>query len=135
MIRNKFARAAFVSAVIAFSSVAAVQSGCIFLVAGAAAGGVAYVKGDLNATVSYPVGKVEKATVKALKSDLKFISISESEDATSAVYSFRNAKDEKITVKLDMVDDNSTKICIRIGTFGDESLSNLILSKIQKRLD
>jgi len=132
---NKFlTKAGFAAAFLILLSFASVQSGCIIAVAGVAGGAVAYVKGDLDATVSSRIGEVQKATLKALKNDLRFISISEKDDATAAEYCFRNAKDEKIVVKLEMVDENTTRINIRIGTFGDETLSNLILSKIQKRL-
>jgi hypothetical protein len=136
MSRFKSFRVGIAAVAIAFCSFTAVQSGCVLLAAGAAGGAaVAYFKGELKATVNYPTDKVQKAAKKALVSDLRFIAISEKEDATLAEYCYRNIKDEKIVVSLEMVDDNTTTIRIRIGTFGDENLSQLILSKIQKRLN
>jgi hypothetical protein len=111
------------------------MSGCLVVVAGAAGGTVAYVKGALTANLPNPIVDVQKATKKALTKDLNFVLINSSEDAVTAVYHARNAKDEKIEIRLDLVTDTTTKIDIRIGTFGNETLSQLILQKIQKRLD
>jgi hypothetical protein len=108
---------------------AAIQSGCTTAVSA-----VAYVRGELTATVNYPLAKVQKTTVKVLKSDLRYVSVSEKEDATSAQYRFLNAKDDKIVVTLDYISDDATKISICIGTFGDENLSNLILERVRNRL-
>ena len=105
------------------------------MVAGAAGGTVAYVKGALTANLPAPIVEAQEATRKALTKDLKFVLINSNEDAVTAVYNARNAKDEKIKIQLDLVTDTTTKIDIRVGTFGDEALSQLILQKIQKRLD
>jgi len=123
-------RVAFAIVIVAMLPMAAVQSGC------ESSGGttVSNMMGGLTTTLPNPLAKVQKATVKVLKDELRYTSVSEKEDATSAKYRFLNAKDEKIVVTLDFVDENSTRINIHVGVFGDENLSNLILDKIRKRL-
>ncbi len=110
-------------------------SGCVVLAAAAAAGGtVAYVQGSLNSTLPSPIEDVQKAVKRALRNDLKFSLISAKEDAVSAEYNARTARDEKIVVILEKVSDGVTKISIRVGYFGDESLSNQILDSIKTRV-
>lgn len=43
----------------------------------------------------------------------------------------RNSADKKMLIKLKKVSDGATEIRIRVGTFGDESMSRLILDKIK----
>jgi hypothetical protein len=111
------------------------SGGCVLVVGAAAAGGVAYYKGSLTATLPYNVEKVESAVRATLDKDLRFALISSAEDAVGAEYTARNSQDEKIVIKLKRVDDQITKIDIRVGVFGDESTSQLILRKIEKRLN
>jgi hypothetical protein len=111
------------------------SGGCVVLVSAAAAGGVAYYKGSLTATLPCNVEKVESAVRATLEKDLRFALINSAEDAVGAEYTARNSQDEKIVIKLKRVDDAITKIDIRVGVFGDESTSQLILRKIEKRLN
>lgn len=111
------------------------SSGCVLVVGAAAASGMAYYKGSLTATLPNNVEKVESAVRATLEKDLRFALISSSEDAVGAEYTARNSQDEKIVIKLKRVDDSITKIDIRVGVFGDESTSQLILRKIEKRLN
>jgi hypothetical protein len=112
-------------------------SGCaVFLVGGGAAiggGSVAYVTGELKATEEAPLAKVWDATDKAMK-ELEFKPTLQQKDAVSARIVARTAADKKVEVNLARVTDKLTEVRVRVGTFGDESLSRLILQKIQKGL-
>lgn len=108
--------------------------GCMLVAVGAAAGGtVAYVKGDLEATESKDLDTVYAASKKAL-AQLQYNVTKDSKDALQAVIVTRDAADKKTKIKLTKVTDNSTKISIRVGTFGDKTKSNLIYQKIHDAL-
>ncbi|MGO9584842.1 MAG: DUF3568 family protein [Limisphaerales bacterium] len=112
-------------------------SGCILFVAGAAAGagvgGYAYVNGEVKATESASLDRTWDATLAAMK-DLEFPVTEQAKDALEANLTARNASNTSISVKLKNLSNASTEIRIRVGTFGDESLSRTILNKINSRL-
>ena len=109
-------------------------SGCAVLLAGSAgAGTVAYIKGGLQTNLEVPLEKSVEATKNALE-NLKFIKISEQVDNLTGEIIARTAQDKKITIKLNKVTENTTKISIRVGIFGDQSLSHSLLEEIQKEL-
>jgi len=113
-------------------------SGCTLLVVGAAAGagaaGVAYARGDLEATLPNIPEEIEQASQKAFH-ELKIKQISSDSSALDARIVGRTATDKKITIKAKTVDSNLTKISIRVGTFGDEQLSRRIYDTIKKYLE
>ena len=115
----------------------ALTTGCILVAAGAgAAAGVgtyAYVRGELKSTLDAPLDRTWRATQTAVK-DLKFAVIKEQKDALQAELTARTAADKKVLVKLVKLTNNTTEVRVRVGTFGDESLSRLILEKIKANL-
>lgn len=110
-----------------------VLTGCVLVAAGAGAGTVAYVRGELNTNVGHDYGKVVDATRRALK-DLEFARVSENKDALKAVFVSRTALDKKVEVTVTRQGDKSTQVQIRVGLFGDEQLSVAILDKIKSVL-
>ena len=103
------------------------------VVAGGAAGGTLYMKGDLDTTIEEPLEKVAVATEKACnKMSLK--QISGQYDSLTGEFVFRSVGDKKITIKLKRQTDTLTNISIRVGVMGDETLSQNIYDKIQKEL-
>jgi len=110
-----------------------VLPGCIAVAAGAGAGVVAYVRGDLETTLANDFNPVVDATRGAIK-DLEFASVSDNKDAFKAVIVARTAMDKKIEIELTNTGKNLTSIKIRVGVFGDEQLSLAILDKIKARL-
>lgn len=115
----------------------ALTTGCILVAAGAgAAAGVgtfAYVRGELKSTLDASLDRTWRATQTAMK-DLKFAVTKEQKDALQAELTGRTAADKKVLVKLVKLTNNATEVRIRVGTFGDESLSKLILEKIKANL-
>jgi len=110
-------------------------SGCVLAAVGAgAAGTVAYMRGDLEAIRVERVNEVYEATKKAV-TDLGYAVTKDQKDATSAEINLRDAQDKKIIIKLNATPEGPTDISIRVGTFGDESLSRLIYDKIKENLD
>jgi len=109
-------------------------SGCVAVVAGAGAGAaVAYVRGDLEATLDTGLGPSLRAANQAI-GQLKFAKISEKEDALLAIVVVRNAADKKIEIRLEKQSAALTKIKIRVGMFGDEALSMAVLEKVRANL-
>jgi hypothetical protein len=66
--------------------------------------------------------------------DMGFIGTSYKKDAVSDKVGALTTDKKRIQIILDKTTDNLTRIEIRVGTFGDESLSRLILEHIRKRL-
>ncbi len=111
----------------------ALMSGCILAAAGAGAGAVAYVRGELQANLNRDYGKVVDAARGALK-ELEFAKVSENKDALKAVMIYRTALDKKVEVAVTNSGKQLTNIKIRVGVFGDEQLSLSILEKIKASL-
>ena len=120
-------------AVLLLGAVVFIQ-GCVAVAAaGLGVGTVAYIKGDLQAVEAVNLDEVYTATQKALD-ELEFSVTKRSKDVLSAAIVARDASDKKITIKLSAVEDDATKISIRVGIFGNETKSRMIYEKIKKYL-
>jgi len=64
-------------------------------------------------------------------SDLQYAVVDKSKDGITAKIFARTSDDKKIQVTLENNPPPSRKFRIRVGTFGDESLSRQILDKIK----
>jgi len=112
----------------------ALSTGCIALLAGAGAGAtVAYVRGDLDVTLNATFKKSVHAASEAL-GDLQYAKISEKQDALQATLIYRTSTDQKIELYLEKLSDDATKLKIRVGTFGEESLQQEILTRVKSNL-
>jgi hypothetical protein len=101
--------------------------------AAAGAGTVAYIKGELKSTEEATLNKTWEATVSAIDG-LQFLVVNKIKDNVSGQLEAKTADNKTVKIQLKRVTDNLTDISIRIGTFGDESLSRYILSKIEAKL-
>lgn len=109
-------------------------TGCFAVVAAGAAGtGVAWYRGQLEANLDHNIEAVFTASQKAL-TQLEFANISNQKSSVDAQLVSRTALDKKVEIKLEKVTDRSTKVIIRVGVFGDETLSMSILDKIKAGL-
>ena len=111
----------------------ALVQGCVVVAAGAGAGTIAYIRGDLEAVEPKGLNAVYRATEKAMD-ELELNVIQKKKDATSAVIVARDAEDKKITIKLSPTAEESTKLSVRVGLFGSETKSRLIYQKIHDNL-
>jgi len=123
--------------IITLTGITIIGQGCVAAAVGigaaGAAGTIAYVKGDLEAVESEDLDTVYQAAVKAVD-ELELNVISKSKDALSATIYARDAQDKKVNIILKSTAEQTTKISIRIGTFGDETKSRLIYKKINYNL-
>jgi hypothetical protein len=108
--------------------------GCVAVIAGGtAAGGTLYATGDLQSTLDAPPGRV-RAAIATATTALELRSISQEADQLTGRYIYRTGDDTRITIKYRSVSDNATELSIRVGTFGDEALSQKILAAIKDAL-
>lgn len=110
------------------------QAGCLIVAAGAAgAGTVAYVRGELEASLGNPYGNVVSASERAVDK-LQFRKISTTGDALKTVIVARTAGDKRVEIQVTKLTDNLSKVRIRVGVFGDEAISMTVLEKIRDGL-
>lgn len=113
---------------------AGLVSGCAALAAGAAGGtGIAFLMGDLEATVRAEPPEIATAAEAAI-AELDLIRISSTSTQIDAEIVGRTATDKSILIRARRETDGISKLTIRVGTFGDEDLSRVMLDAIKKRL-
>jgi len=110
-------------------------SGCIALLIGAAAGagGVVYVKGELEKNFDATVAKVHKASIAGLKNLDMFI-LSDELNVHDASIRSEDAQGKKVTINIDALTERSSKIKIRVGLVGNKMKSQIILDAIERKL-
>ena len=108
-------------------------SGCIAVVGAGAVGAIAYVLGDLEIKETKDLNSVYIATQQAYR-DLNLVIEKNEKDEIGAIISAHDVHNERITVKLVKEDENTTKISIRVGLWGDEKKSRLVYSQIWENL-
>ncbi|UCD50891.1 MAG: DUF3568 family protein [Phycisphaerales bacterium] len=112
------------------------SSGCLAVAVGAGAGGtVAYLAGDLETDEPYDIDAVFAAAEKALVDlDLRTLKHETAKDALSAKLMARDAGDKQVVIKLKSTTTGGTHLSIRVGTFGDDTKSQLIYDRICENL-
>lgn len=110
------------------------QSGCLVAAAaGGAAGTVAYLSGDLEANLDAPVSRVFEASKQAMR-DMDYVVVNTVNGSDKSEVVARTRDDNKVQIVIQPLTEKSSKISIRVGTFGDETLSTKILEKIRSHL-
>lgn len=111
--------------------------GCILVAVGGAAaagaGTVYWIEGELKETEAYSLERTHTAVLAGLK-DMQFAVVSDAKDAINAKTIARTATDTKVQVLLAKQSPTQTEIRIRVGTFGDETISRQLLARIKARL-
>ena len=92
-----------------------------------------YVKGDLKRNYEAPMDKTWDATIKALDA-LKINVESKQHDALTGVIKGKLADGKGLTVNLKRLNESSTEVAVRIGTFGDRERAEAIHDKILSSL-
>lgn len=114
---------------------AGLGTGCVALAVGAAAGvgTYAYVEGQMKTTLEANLDRTWEATKDAMK-DLQFPITESSKDALEARAQAVEADETKVTIHLERKGENLTEVRVRVGVFGNEGQSRLILDKIKAHL-
>jgi len=112
----------------------ATQAGCLVVAAAAGTGaGVAYVQGDLDATLDAGPVAAADATERAFK-ELDLAVISKESSSLDAKVIGRTARDVKLTVVIKGESDKLSRVSIRTGVFGNDVMQHLVLEKIPEQL-
>jgi hypothetical protein len=117
------------------SCAAVALSGCLAATAGAvaAAGAYAYERGELRSTIDAPLDDVYRAAMVATE-QLQLPVVDRAKDAFAAHLTARQIQGGDVRIDLTRESDNLTRIGVRVGTFGDEAKSRLILQRIRDAL-
>jgi hypothetical protein len=122
------------AAIILLAGIAIFCQGCVVAAVGlGAAGTVAYVRGDLESKETKNIEIVYSAALLAAE-QLELRIISKSKDAFSATIIAYDAEEKRIQIKMSAPSEYSTKISIRVGTFGSETKSHRIYQRIYNNM-
>jgi len=109
--------------------------GCVAVAVGlGAAGTVAYVRGDLESVESKNIEIVYSAALVAAE-QLELKVVSKSKDELSAKIIAYDSQNTKIQIKMSAPSESSTKLSIRVGTWGSETKSNRIYQRIYDNMN
>ncbi len=95
--------------------------------------GFSFLRGTLSGSIPAALPNVEKAVTSALE-ELDFVGIDVVSDKLKGRINARMADGTKISVKMKAEDFESTNLKVKVGTWGDQSISVQILRHIQKKL-
>jgi hypothetical protein len=113
------------------------SSGCVWLVAGAVvgagAGGYAFSKGATEVVYPFPYEQTYSATVAALDS-LDLFKENADKDAFGAKIRASRADGSPVKIDLKPLTADSTSVRIRVGAFGNRSMSEAVADAIDARL-
>ena len=110
------------------------SAGCVAVVAGgAAAGTVAYVRGELRTVLEADMN-TSAAAVENARAKLEVFSQSGAKDQLSGKYVWRTADDRRVQIHLRKQTNTTTELTIRVGVFGDEAFSRIIYDTIRQGL-
>lgn len=122
------------ASIIALAAVCLILQGCVAAVvgAGAGAGTYAYVRGEYRTTYAHSLGKTYSATLAALK-ELQMPVVNSIKDLTDGTIDSKKGDGSDVKILLKSEGENVTSVKVRIGIFGDEAASKLIVSKISEK--
>jgi hypothetical protein len=110
------------------------QAGCLIAAAAVGTGAtVAYVRGDLETTLDAAPAQVATASLAAANA-LDLVIISHDTDGLGGKIVIRTADDTKIVITIQGQSDNLSKVTIRAGTFGNNTLQQRVFEKIKANL-
>ena len=96
--------------------------------------GATYFQGALKALLEAPLPRVE-TVVKEVMEELDFVAIDVVSDKLKAEVRARMADGTRVKIRIDAEDFETTWIRIRVGTFGEQSISRQIYKHIQRQLE
>lgn len=95
--------------------------------------GVKNSAGSITTTLPADPEAVTAAADRALK-DMKLMVLSHEVTQLDGRVVARTARDDRVKVDVERAGEGTSKVSIRVGTFGDESTALTILSRIQRHL-
>jgi hypothetical protein len=92
-----------------------------------------YSWGTLKATEDQPIAVVNSAALKAVD-DLNLTVTMKTADSLTGLIIARDSQDNKISIRLTSLSENSTGIKIQAGFFGNEDKSKIVYNQIRTNL-
>ena len=109
--------------------------GCaVAVVGGGAAATYVWLSGWLKGAVDAPLAETEQAA-RTVFDELGLVAVEGTVDKLEGNLSAIMASGKKVRVKLKAVDFDTTEVRVRVGTFGDRSISEQIMRHLQRELD
>ncbi len=107
----------------------------VVFLAGAAVGvsSYKYYEGALTVLYQAPFEKTWDASLKAVD-QMGFQIEDKEQELTKGIISAKLTDDRRVTINLEYVSSQETKVSIRVGILGDENASNVIKDKIRDLL-
>ena len=113
----------------------ATQAGCFLAVAAAGTGaGVAYVRGDTDVVLNARPQAVAAASAEAAK-QMELTVTSNNASSLDARVVARTASDTPVVVDVKSHGPDASRVSIRVGRFGDDSMQATMLEKIRENLN
>lgn len=133
--KNRFLRSNRIAVLTALVGLIALSPGCgaLLLVGGAGTSAIAFATGELRSREPTPLAEVDAAVASAVDV-LGYDEVETERDADRIRWRARTAAGDRVDIRLLAKGRDSTELRIRIGVFGDEAKSRLVLEQIHQAL-
>lgn len=123
------------AALAALSGVVAASSGCgaLLLIGGAGTSAIAFATGELRSREPSPLARLDAACATAVDV-LSYDAVETEREANQVRWRARTAAGDPVDIRLVAKGPEATEVRIRIGVFGDEAKSRLVLEEIHQAL-
>jgi len=130
---NKKNQKLYVMIILLFSTLS--FSGCVALAVGAAAGAgsVGYAQGSLQQNFDHTITQLHKASLAAFKS-LNIVKGDNELNRHSSYIKGVFEDGKKVKIDIQSLTERSSRLKIRVGLFGDKTISQMILNAINNKL-
>jgi hypothetical protein len=134
-VKNRFVCSTRIAGLSALIGLAALSPGCgaLLLVGGAGTSAIAFATGELRSRESTPLAELDAAVATAVDV-LGYDEVETERDADRIRWLARTAGGDRVDIRLLAKGRDSTQLRIRIGVFGDEAKSRLVLEQIHQAL-
>ena len=111
------------------------STGCaaLLLVGGAGTGAIAFATGELRVTEEATLTELQEATRRATDT-LRYLDVEVAVEAERVLWTATTAGGDPVDIRLIAVGPERTEVRIRIGVFGSEPRSRLVLEEIRQAL-
>jgi len=123
-------------AIAALLTATLLQAGCgvLLLAGGAGTSAIAFAFGEPRATENVPLETLHAATKTAVET-LRYVNVEAILEEEGRIrWSATTAGGDPVDIRLIAKDDDQTDLRIRIGVFGNEARSRLVLEQIRQAL-
>lgn len=123
------------ASIVVLAAIAAGASGCgaLLLIGGAGTSAIAFATGELRSREPSPIARLDAACATAVDV-LAYDAVETERNAKQIRWRARTAAGDPVDIRLVAKGPEATEVRIRIGVFGDEAKSRLVLEEIHQAL-